>query len=45
MKLNCDCIHEDGNKKDCRVSEKGKIFRLKNETQYKITVFNVDAGW
>ena len=43
MKLNSDCIHEDGNKKDCRVSEKGKIFRLKNETQYKITVFKVDA--
>jgi len=43
IKLNSDCIHEVGNKKDCRVSEKGKIFRLKNDSQYKYTVFKVDA--
>ena len=43
MKLNSDCIYEDGNKKDCCVSEKGKTFRLKNDTQHKITVFKVDA--
>jgi hypothetical protein len=43
MKLNSDCIHYFGDKKDCRVSEKGKAFRLKNDTQYKITVFKVDA--
>jgi hypothetical protein len=42
MKLNSDCIIYSGNKKNCPVSQKGKTFRLINDTGYKITVFKVD---
>lgn len=42
MKLNSDCVTYSGDKKNCAVSQKGKTFRLINNTGHKITVFNVD---
>jgi len=43
MKLNGDCIRYTGDKKDCCVTEKGKTFRLINNHQFVITVFEVDS--
>lgn len=42
MKLNSDCKTYSGDKKDCAVSEKGKTFRLINNSGFKFAVYKVD---
>jgi hypothetical protein len=43
MKLNNDCQTYYGDKKNCTVSEKGKTFRLINNSGSKFSVYKVDG--
>ncbi|OQP63156.1 hypothetical protein A3860_25015 [Niastella vici] len=43
MRLNSECREFLGNKRNCTVSEKGKIFRLINDSGFEFAVFKVDA--
>lgn len=40
--LNNDCLKYTGQKKDCPVTEKGKTFRIINEGEFNMHVYQVD---
>lgn len=43
MTLNSKCIDYFGDKKNCPVSEKGKTYRLINNSGFNLTIYKVDA--
>lgn len=43
MSLNNVCIIYKGNKKNCPVSEKGRTYRLINNSEFHVKVFKVDG--
>jgi hypothetical protein len=42
MRLYNDCIIYSGHKKNCPVSQNGRIFRLLNNSGFQLTVYEVD---
>lgn len=43
MRLSNDCTIYSGQKKNCPVSQKGKTYRLMNNSGFDLTVYEVDA--